>query len=205
MFLTERQRDILDFIGDFIRDKGISPTLEEMSQFFGVSKITIYEHVKALEEKGAIRKSPNKKRGIELVTEEAAAPVEAASLEIKGKVAAGDFIEAVEDEDTFTLDSMSPDLTECYMLRVEGTSMINDHICPGDLVIVKPTPRADNNDIVVAMVDDDQTGGKKATIKRFFRETDHIRLQPSNDQLEPIRLPDVEVHGKVIGVVRPRI
>ena len=204
MFLTEKQLAVLDFIRDFIRDKGISPTLEEMSQYFGVSKITIYEHVKALEEKGAVRKQPNKKRSIEIVEQDAPeTPVH--SLPIRGRVAAGAFIEAVPDTEDFTLDALAPDLAGCYMLRVQGDSMIEDHICDGDLVVVEETRDARNGEIVVAAVDDDLTGGKKDTIKRFFKERDHIRLQPANASMEPILVDDVEIQGRVVGVVRPRV
>lgn len=208
MFLTEKQQAILTFIRDFLQDRGYSPTLEEMSQFFGVSKVTIYEHVKALQEKGAIRKQANRKRSIEIVEEQPAAPsqeVVGRILPVRGKVAAGDFIEAVEDSEEFQIDQLTPRIDDCYMLRVQGTSMINDHICPGDLVIVEPGESAENNDIVVAMVDDDLTGNKKATIKRFFREKDHVRLQPANDELSPILVRDVEIHGRVIGVVRSTV
>ena len=203
MFLTEKQQAVLAFLRDFIQDKGISPTLEEMSQYFGVSKVTIYEHVKALEEKGAVRKSPNRKRSIELVEEEVApAGPPRALFAIRGRIAAGDFIEAIEESEEFSLDDLAPRVDDCYMLRVQGNSMINDHICPGDLVIVQPTDTAENSDIMVAMVDDDLTGNRKATLKRFFRERDHIRLQPANDELEPIRVREVEIQGRVIGVVR---
>jgi len=202
VFLTEKQQSVLAFLRDFIEDKGISPTLEEMSQYFGVSRVTIYEHVKALEAKGAVRKSPNRKRSIELVEPETAAEPVRSVLPIKGRIAAGDFIEAVETSEEFSLDDLAPQLDDCYMLRVQGTSMINDHICPGDLVIVSPTDSAENSDIVVAMVDDDLTGSRKATLKRFFREKDHIRLQPANDELEPILVREVEIQGRVIGVVR---
>lgn len=207
MFLTEKQQAVLSFIRDFIEDKGYSPTLEEMSQYFGVSKVTIYEHVKALQEKGAVKKQANRKRSIELVAPAEAAPQQPHTrlLPIMGRVAAGDFIEAVQDAEEFSLDDMTPRIDDCYMLRVQGNSMIEDHICPGDLVIVQPADTAQNNDIVVAMVDDDLTGNKKATIKRFFHEGDHIRLQPSNSELSPILVSDVEIQGRVIGVVRATI
>ena len=207
MFLTEKQQAVLTFIRDFIEDKGYSPTLEEMSQYFGVSKVTIYEHVKALQEKGAVKKQANRKRSIELIAPatEAAPQQRTRLLPIMGRVAAGDFIEAVQDAEEFSLDDMTPRIDDCYMLRVQGNSMIEDHICPGDLVIVQPADTAQNNDIVVAMVDDDHTGNKKATIKRFFHEGDHIRLQPSNAELSPILVNDVEIQGRVIGVVRATI
>ncbi len=204
MFLTEKQLAVLTFIRDFISDKGISPTLDEMSQYFSVSKITIYEHVNALEKKGAIRKTPNMARSIQLVEDEPAAPAPA-SLAIKGRIAAGAAIEAVESDEAFTFDSLaSPDESH-YMLRVEGESMIDDHICPGDLVIVEPVDTARDNDIVVAMLPDESTGGLKATLKRFFREKDHVRLQPSNATMDPIRVREVVIKGRVVGVVRPTV
>lgn len=208
MFLTEKQQAVLAFVREFIEDKGISPTLEEMSQYFGVSKVTIYEHVKALIEKGALKKEANRKRSIQLVEEEApqkTAPAPISELRIRGRIAAGDFIEAVEDDQSFTLSDLSVDMDRCYMLRVEGDSMINDHICNGDLVVVEPADTARNNQIVVAVVPDDETGSRKATIKRFFQESDHIRLQPANDTLEPIRVPTCEIQGRVVGVVRARL
>jgi len=205
VFLTARQQNVLEFVRDFIHDKGISPTLEEMSQFFNVSKVTIHGHVNALVSKGALTKAPNQTRSLELVEDEPAPPPSAAGLVIQGRIAAGDFIEAIQDNEEFKLDDMSPRMDDCFMLRVQGESMINDHICPGDLVIVEPTDTAQNADIVVAMVPDDLTGNRKATLKRFFREDDHIRLQPSNDLLEPILVPDCEIQGRVIGVVRTSV
>lgn len=200
MFLTERQLSVLNFIRDYITDKGISPTLDEMSQFFGVSKITIYEHVSALEKKGAIRKTRNMARAIELIDQSAPR-----QLTIRGRIAAGAAIEAVEDPQPFQLDDLAPVSESCYLLRVEGDSMIDAHICSGDLVIVRPTAAASNGDIVVAMLPDDATGALRATLKRFVREGDHIRLQPANPAMQPIRVKDVKVQGKVVGVVRPRV
>ncbi len=208
MFLTEKQNAILTFIREFIADKGISPTLEEMAQYFGVSKITIHEHVKALESKGAIRKEANRKRSIELV-ENGSQPGHADApparvLSIRGRVAAGAFIEEVEAEEAFTMEDLARDLDSCYMLRIEGDSMIDAHICNGDLVIVQPAKSAENGQIVVARIDDEDTGGKKATVKRFYKERNHVRLQPANERLEPMILsqPDVEIEGMVVGVVR---
>lgn len=202
MFLTEKQLAVLDFIRDFIADKGVSPTLDEMSQRFGVSKITIYEHVNALEKKGAIRKTPNMARSITLVEDDEPAETK---LTVKGRIAAGAAIEAIEDTEVFTLDDLASADDGSYLLRVEGESMIEAHICPGDLVVIKPATTASNGDIVVAMLDDEETGGRKATLKRFFREQDHIRLQPENSTMEPILVSEVEVQGKLIGVIRQHV
>jgi repressor LexA len=204
LFLTERQLAVLNFIRDYIRDKGISPTLDEMSQYFGVSKITVYEHVNALERKGAVRKTRNMARAIELVDDEAA-PVPPRALTIRGRVAAGAAIEAIPDEEQFEFEDLAPERKDCYMLRVEGDSMIDAHICPGDLVIVQPASTARDGDIVVAMLPDEATGGLKGTLKHIHREKNRIRLQPANAAMQPIYVDDVEVHGKVVGVVRPKV
>ncbi len=203
MFLTEKQLAVLNFIRDFIRDRGIAPTLEEMSEFFSVSKITIYEHVNALEKKGALKKTRNMARSITLMPP----PEEKTSrtFTVKGRIAAGAAIEAIEVEESFGIEDLASPGDGCYMLAVEGNSMIKAHICPGDLVIVKPTQTARNGDIVVAMLPDEASGGLKATLKRFFKDGDRIRLQPENDELQPIWSRDVQIHGKVVGVVRPRL
>jgi len=203
MFLTERQLAVLNFIRDFIRDRGIAPTLEEMSEFFSVSKITIYEHVNALEKKGALRKTRNMARSITLLPQEEDRT--SRSLTVKGRIAAGAAIEAIEVEESFGMDDLASPNDGCYMLAVEGNSMIKAHICPGDLVIVKPAQTARNGDIVVAMLPDEASGGLKATLKRFFQEGDRIRLQPENDELQPILTRDVQIQGRVVGVVRPRV
>lgn len=200
MFLTERQLAVLNFIRDFITDKGISPTLDEMSQFFGVSKITIYEHVSALEKKGAIRKTRNMARAIELVDQSSPR-----QLTIRGRIAAGAAIEAIEEHEALQLDDLAPARDGCYLLRVEGDSMIDAHICPGDLVIIQPTSTAKDGEIVVAMLPDEDSGTLRATLKRFVREADHIRLQPANPKFKPMRVKDVMVQGKVVGVVRQKV
>jgi len=200
MFLTERQLAVLNFIRDFIQERGISPTLDEMAQYFKVSRITVHEHVNALEKKGALRKTRNHARSIELI--ESSAGTAAHEVPIRGRIAAGSAIEAVPDHEAFRMDDLAPHGSDCYMLRVEGDSMINAHICPGDLVVVQPSPTASNGDIVVAMLPDDETGALKGTIKRFFRENGAIRLQPENDRLQPVRVRNVQIQGRVVGVVR---
>jgi repressor LexA len=203
MFLTEKQLAVLNFIRDFIRDRAISPTLDEMSQYFGVSKITIYEHVSALEKKGALRKTRNLARSIELVEPEA--PAGRRALQLRGRIAAGAAIEAIEDPRSIVLDDLAPAGKACYLLAVVGNSMINAHICDGDLVLIQPADAAQDGDIVVALLPDEASGGLKATLKRFFREPDAVRLQPENDALEPIRVREVVIQGRVIGVVRPKV
>jgi repressor LexA len=128
-------------------------------------------------------------------------------LVIRGKVAAGAFIEEVEADEDFSMEDLARDTHSCYMLRIEGDSMIDAHICDGDLVIIEPARSAENGQIVVARIDDEATGGKKATVKRFYKERNRIRLQPANERLEPMFLaqPDVEIEGRVVGVVRQRI
>lgn len=203
MFLTEKQLAILSFIRDFIRDKGISPTLDEMSQYFGVSKITIYEHVNALEKKGALRKTRNLARSIELI--ESQPGTASRTLDIRGRIAAGSAIEAIDAPESFSMDDLHPPGSDAYLLRVVGDSMINAHICDGDLVLIQPADTAANGDIVVALLPDETTGADKATLKRFFRETDGVRLQPENPALQPLRVRHVRIQGKVIGVVRPAV
>ena len=202
MFLTEKQLAVLNFIRDFIRDRGISPTLDEMSQYFGVSKITVYEHVSALEKKGALRKTRNLARSIELV--EPPAATTRRTLEVRGRIAAGSAIEAVDNPETIALDDLAP-AGDAYLLRVVGDSMIKAHICDGDLVVVQPADAARDGDIVVALLPDASTGGVKATLKRFFQEADAIRLQPENDSLKPLRVRQVQVQGRVVGVVRAKV
>jgi repressor LexA len=202
MFLTEKQLAVLNFIRDFIRDRGISPTLDEMSQYFGVSKITVYEHVSALEKKGALRKTRNLARSIELV-EPPSGPTRR-TLEVRGRIAAGSAIEAVDNPESMALDDLAPP-GDAYLLRVVGDSMIKAHICDGDLVVVQPADSARDGDIVVALLPDASTGGVKATLKRFFHEADAIRLQPENDSLKPLRVRQVQVQGRVVGVVRSKV
>ncbi len=204
MFLTERQLAILTFIREYIADRGLSPTLDEMSQHFGVSKITIYEHVNALEKKGAVRKTPNRARAIELVEREAP-PSAPRQLLVRGRVAAGAGVEAIDAPESFSLEDMAPESDGCYLLRIDGDSMIDAHICDGDLVVVKPARSASNGQIVVAMLPDESTGALKGTVKRFFKDRKGVRLQPENASMAPIIVRDVIIQGHVTGVLRTRL
>jgi len=197
VYFTEKQLQIINFIQDFIEDKSVSPTLEEIARFFSVSKITIYEHVAALEKKGALRKSKNRARSIELISSEERETLSRFKVPVLGKIAAGQPIEAVETAEQFDVSSLFPDNKECFLLKVTGDSMIDDQIADGDLVLVEKRSSPRNGEIVVAIINDNE-----ATLKRFFREKDRIRLQPANPTMGPIYAEKVKVRGVVIGVIR---
>ncbi len=197
MYFTEKQLGIINFIQAYIEDKNVSPTLEEIAQYFKVSKITIYEHIAALEKKGALRKSKNRARSIELISNKEREALSRFKVPVLGMIAAGRPIEAVQESEEFDISSLFPDNKECFLLRVTGDSMIEDQIRDGDLVMVEKRSRPNDGEIVVAIVN-----GNEATLKRFFQEGDRIRLQPANSGMRPIYADKVEVRGVVIGVLR---
>lgn len=197
LYFTEKQLHILNFIKDFVDEHEISPTLEEIAQYFKVSKITIYEHINALEKKGALRKSKNRARSIELISRKDRESASRLNVPILGTIAAGSPIEAVEIPESFDVGEMFPDSRQCFLLRVRGDSMIEDQIADGDLVIVERRQEPENGEIVVAILNEND-----ATLKRFYREGDKIRLQPANSTMSPIYTDDVEIRGVVIGVLR---
>jgi len=183
--LTRRQRDILDYYRAYSEDTGISPTLEEAAQHFGVSKVTIFGHVKELERKGILRKAkPGISRGLQIIGE---GTRPSGCLHILGTIAAGAPIETLEDPEELDLADLAPDGKDVYVLRVRGNSMIEDSIRDGDLVVVERTDRAWNGQIVVAVLPDEE-----ATLKRYYEEPDgRIRLQPANATMKPIIVDDV--------------
>lgn len=193
MTLTKRQHQVLEFIREYKSRHGIAPTLEEIADSLTVSKVTVFEHVQALEKKGHLRKTKNRSRAIELVEDAETS----ASLPILGTVAAGGPIEAIEVPETFDFEEMIPGGSDCFILRVSGNSMIEEQIRDGDFVLVERRNTAHNGETVVAIVD-----GHGATLKRFYRENDRIRLQPANSSMEPIFARDVEIRGIVVGVIR---
>ena len=195
--LTRRQREIVDFLERYTDEHGMSPTLEEIAQSFGVNKVTIFGHVSELEKKGVlVRAAKGVSRGLQLAEfdEETKG---ATALPIKGTIAAGVPIETIENEEVFQLDDLVPPQSDVYVLRVSGDSMIEDAICDGDLVLVERRETARNGETVVAVLPEEE-----ATLKRFYRENGHVRLQPANSTMEPIIADSVEVRGVVIGVVR---
>jgi len=196
VYFTEKQLNILEFIQEWREEKGISPTLEEMAVQFQVTKITIYEHLNQLERKGAIRRAKFRARSIEVLTPP---PTKRKrfSLPLQGSIRAGSPLDTVETEDTLNLDEVFPVDKACFALRVQGNSMIEDHIQDGDYVMVEKRDTAGNGDTVVAVLENGE-----ATLKRYYRERGRIRLQPSNSEMLPIYARKVEIRGVVVGLLR---
>lgn len=198
--LTKRQKEIFDFIRKYADKTGYPPTVREIGKAVGLhSSSTVHAHLANLEKVGLLRRDPSKPRAIELLFEKAKKTVlpEGSGLPLVGNVAAGEPILAEENIDEYL---EIPDVIGGedgdYVLRVRGESMVDAGIFEGDYVVVRPTEEAGDGEIVVALL------GEEATVKRYFREADHIRLQPENDAMEPIRSADVSILGRVIGVLR---
>jgi len=194
---TARQRQVLQFIRSTIDERGIAPTLEEIAtDLGGISRVSALDHLRALERKGAIRRRARERRAIEIIDPEFAPPK---GIPLCGTIAAGAPILAVEEREEVRLEEYLGVDDETFLLRVRGSSMIDDHICDGDLVLVERRKEARDGDTVVAVVDDEE-----ATLKRFYREGGDVRLQPANPTLQAQRYPldRVVVRGVVRGVVR---
>ncbi|KIY23007.1 MULTISPECIES: transcriptional repressor LexA [Mesobacillus] len=201
--LSKRQQDIFEFIKAEVKKKGYPPSVREIGEAVGLaSSSTVHGHLARLESKGLIRRDPTKPRAIEILEldEETRIPkYNVVNVPVVGKVTAGVPITAIENvEEYFPLpDRLVPHDEQVFMLEVMGDSMIEAGILDGDYVIVKQQKTANNGDIVVAMTEEDE-----ATVKRFFKEKDHFRLQPENSSMDPIILRNVSILGKVIGVYR---
>lgn len=200
--LTERQGEILNYIKEYIVSHGYPPTVREIGASLGVSSpATIHAHLNNLEKKGFIKKQDSKNRAIELLVDNEYAKTDDNVVEVPllGKITAGSPIEAIEHPDEyFSLPAyLIPSKKEVFTLTVSGTSMINAGILDGDIVIVERQNTARNGEIVVAMNDENEV-----TLKTFYKEKDHFRLQPENDTMEPIILNNVTILGKAIGLYR---
>ncbi|MDP9172810.1 MAG: transcriptional repressor LexA [Planctomycetota bacterium] len=200
MNLTPRQLDVIVAIRNYRHIHGMAPTMQELADQLGTSKVTIFEHIGALEKKRVIRRDKHKARSIFIVSDEKL-PDEnrATKLPLLGNIAAGSPIEAVENREEIDLEQMFHSRTGVYVLRVRGESMIEDHLCDGDYVVIERTPTARNGQQVVALLDSGE-----ATLKRFYREGNKIRLQPANSKMEARIVPadKCRVQGVVIGVLR---
>jgi repressor LexA len=230
MALTRRQKEVLDFLVGFINKRGYSPSFEEIGESLKLSSLaTVHKHLQTLERKGFIRRGYNQSRSVEVIAVPGsvpfaktalrpfgqwkagggkavgAAPMPAAVLghmefPLLGRIAAGQPVEAIPNPETFSFGDFTSGKGSLFVLRVKGDSMVDDHICNGDYILVEGAQTAENGEIVVALIE-----GTDATLKRFFREPDgKVRLQPANAQMDPIVIParDLKIQGRVIGVLR---
>jgi repressor LexA len=196
--LTKRQQEIFDFVRRYAGDHGYPPTVRDIGKAIGLtSSSTVHAHLANLEKLGVLRRDPTKPRAIEVLVDRAKAAVAPSGLPLVGQVAAGQPVLADENiEEYVEVPSFAGGEEGEFVLRVRGDSMKDVGIFEGDHVIVRGQDTAANGEIVVALV------GEEATVKRFFREEDHVRLQPENAAVEPIRSRDVQVLGRVVGVCR---
>ena len=197
--LTRRQKEILTFVQRHSEAHGYPPSVREIGQALGLtSSSTVHSHLAALERKGYLRRDPSKPRALEVLRDEREVPPKkVVALPVVGRVAAGQRILAAENiEDYFPLPADFVRSDDAFILHVHGDSMVNAGIVDGDLLLVRKQQNAQNGDIVVARVD-----GDEATVKRFFKEADRVRLQPENDALEPIYTRDVAIEGVGLAVI----
>lgn len=196
--LTRRQREILDFLNEFIEQHGYAPSLEEIGRRFGLSSLaTVHKHLTNLQEKGFIRRAWNRSRSVELIPTRVGA--RALDLPLLGTVAAGSPIEAVVSSETVGVPEDLVGPRDAYALRVHGNSMIDEQIRDGDIVIVEDRKTAGNGEMVIALLN-----GNEVTLKKFYLVGGRIRLQPANPAVEPLVVDadQVQVQGVVVGVLR---
>jgi repressor LexA len=204
MAITKRQRQVYDFLHNFVQRNGYSPSFEEIGEGLGLSSLaTVHKHVSNLEKKGLLRRDYNRSRSIDVLPvrgmlKRQSAKAAEAGLPLLGRIAAGQPIEAVEHPETISLGDITRS-KDVFVLQVKGESMKDEHIVDGDYVLVEKLNTAPDGEIVVALVE-----GTDATLKRIYREGAKIRLQPSNTAMAPIVVPakSVQVQGRVIGVLR---
>ena len=196
MYFTEKQLRIMEFSQQCREERGISPTLDEIASNFGVTKITVYEHVNQLERKGALKREKFRARSIELL-----APVEERkarySMPLMGNFREGLPIEATEEREDLNISEMLPYGRNFFALRVRGNELVDDHLTDGDLIIAEKREMVDDGDVVVAVLN-----GGKACLKKFFREEGQIRLQSPNGSLESEMVPHADIRGVVVGILR---
>jgi repressor LexA len=204
--LTGRQREIFDFLSEYVRERGYPPTVREIGEAVGLaSPSTVHAHLANLERAGLLKRDPTKPRALELVGRDrtaAGADSRLLSLPLVGEIAAGGPLLAEENvEDYLEVPELLAAGGADFLLRVKGDSMVQAGILDGDYVVVRKQQDARNGDVVVALAGEDESADE-ATVKRFFRENGRVRLQPENDALEPIYASHVQILGKVIGVFR---
>jgi repressor LexA len=196
--LTRRQREILDYLGEFIQQHGYAPSLEEIGRRFGLSSLaTVHKHLTNLQEKGFIRRAWNRSRSVELVPTRGGG--RAVELPLLGFVAAGVPIEAVATAESIAVPEDLVGKRDTYVLKVRGDSMIDEQIRDGDFVIVEDRKTAENGEMVIALL-----GGSDVTLKKLFREDGRIRLQPANPAMRPLLVTpeQLQIQGVVVGIMR---
>jgi len=204
MALTKRQRQVLDFIAHFLDDNGYCPSYEEIAHGLELASLaTVHKHISVLETKGYLKRGFNQSRSLELapkfLQEHKRSRLAVPEIPLLGRIAAGAPVEAVEQKEALNFADFAGNGTT-FALEVRGDSMIEDHICDGDLILLERVAEAHDGDIVVALV-----GGSDTTLKRFYRESGGmVRLQPANAALKPIMVParEVEIQGRLLAVLR---
>lgn len=198
MALTKRQKEIYDFVRDFIESKGYSPSLQEIGRHFDLSAVaTVHKHVSNLVEKGLLRRGRNQNRSLEVVA--SGPPVGVRELPLYGYVAAGQPIEAISTPERFPVPEALAGKGRTYVLRVRGDSMIDEQVRDGDLVIVEERNTASDGEMVIALLH-----GDEVTLKKFYRERGRVRLQPANSEMAPIFVHEdhLRIQGVVVGLMR---
>jgi repressor LexA len=196
--LTKRQREILDYLNEFIQQHGYAPSLEEIGRRFNLSSLaTVHKHLTNLQEKGFIRRTWNRSRSVELVPTRGGG--RAVELPLLGYVAAGSPIEAIAGNETIAVPESLAGKHDSYVLRVKGDSMIDEQIRDGDYVIVEDRKSVENGEMVIALL-----GGMEVTLKKFYRENGKVRLEPANPAVQPIVVDadQVQIQGVVVGLMR---
>ena len=197
MFLTKRQKEVFDFVSEYIKENGYAPSIEEIRDAFGLSSVaTVHKHLRFLVKKGLLHRSPNQNRGLEIVPP----ATRKRKLPLLGTIAAGEPIEAVQSNEQVTIPQELFHRKNTFVLRVRGNSMIDEQIRDGDYVIVEAKETAENGEMVVALIN-----GADATLKKYYRQKDgSIRLEPANSELEPIivREEDLKIQGRIVGILR---
>ncbi len=195
--LTPKQLRVLTFIRDYSNAHGYAPTMQELADEFGVSKVTVFEHIAALHKKGYLRRTRHRARSLQLKGDIPFPDERATRLRLVGTIAAGRPIEAVEDREVLDLEELFVSPAETFVLKVRGDSMVEDNICDGDFVVCEKRATARDGETVVALLESGE-----ATLKRLYHDADGIRLQPANPKYAPLKTRQVQVQGVVVGVVR---
>ena len=204
--LSDRQRRILDFVERYTGEHGYPPSIREIGQAAGISSTSVVDYnLRVLEREGQIRRDREVSRGLGLIGRKPASRPQLVRVPIKGRIAAGEPIEAIEGHEDYLEFTTGTVPDGCYALQVKGKSMIDDLIDDGDLVVIRPQETADNGDIVVALLMNQAASGEGvATLKRLYRERGQVRLQPANSAMQPLYVdPEhLRVQGKVVSVIR---